>query len=71
MKNILTYLFVFCISVVAYGQHQNIVLLDSIKYDSGWASDVWGYVAQDGTEYALVGLRDGVSIVSLANPKFE
>ena len=31
-------------------------------------NDVWGYVAPDGTEYALVGRNDGVSIVSLANP---
>lgn len=32
------------------------------------ANDVWGYTAPDGTEYALVGLRGGVSIVSLADP---
>ncbi len=31
-------------------------------------NDVWGYVAPDGTEYALVGLRNRVSIVSLADP---
>ncbi len=32
------------------------------------ANDVWGYSTPDGTEYALVGLRSGVSIVSLADP---
>jgi choice-of-anchor B domain-containing protein len=32
------------------------------------ANDVWGYTAPDGTEYALVGLRSGVSVVSLADP---
>ena len=31
-------------------------------------NDIWGYVAEDGTEYALVGTREGVSVVSLANP---
>ena len=31
-------------------------------------SDVWGYTAADGTEYVLVGVYDGVSIVSLADP---
>jgi len=31
-------------------------------------NDIWGYVAPDGTEYALVGVTDGVSIVSLADP---
>lgn len=32
------------------------------------ANDIWGYTAPDGTEYALVGLRGGVSVVSLADP---
>lgn len=31
-------------------------------------NDIWGYVDETGVEYALVGARDGVSIVSLANP---
>jgi choice-of-anchor B domain-containing protein len=31
-------------------------------------NDIWGYVAPDGTEYALVGTRLGTSIVSLADP---
>jgi choice-of-anchor B domain-containing protein len=31
-------------------------------------NDVWGYVAPDGTEYAIVGLTYGVSFVSLADP---
>ena len=31
-------------------------------------NDVWGYVAPDGTEYAIVGIEDGVSFVSLADP---
>ncbi|MFQ5448422.1 MAG: LVIVD repeat-containing protein, partial [Saprospiraceae bacterium] len=31
-------------------------------------SDVWGYVAPDSTEYALVGVRNGVSIINLTDP---
>lgn len=31
-------------------------------------NDIWGYVAPDGTEYALIGSRLGTSIVSLADP---
>ncbi len=31
-------------------------------------NDIWGYVDGSGTEYALVGLTNGVSIVSLADP---
>lgn len=32
-------------------------------------SDVWGFESTDGTEYALVGVFDGLSIVSLADPE--
>jgi choice-of-anchor B domain-containing protein len=51
----------------------NTALRDSIRFmtvDNSLSpvNDIWGYVAPDGTEYALVGLRDGVSIVSLADP---
>ncbi len=45
----------------------NLELVSRFTYDVR-ANDIWGYVAPDGTEYALVGLRSGVSIVSLANP---
>ena len=50
----------------------NMTLVGSIDYGvvpGPWSmSDVWGYVADDGTEYALVGLPGGVSIVNLADP---
>ncbi len=42
-------------------------LISHLDYVS-LANDVWGYTAPDGTEYALVGLRGGVSVVSLADP---
>ncbi|MEL6670257.1 MAG: choice-of-anchor B family protein, partial [Bacteroidota bacterium] len=45
----------------------NAVLRDQLDYSSS-LNDIWGYVAPDGTEYAIVGLVDGVSIVSLADP---
>lgn len=45
----------------------NMSLASQLRYDSE-LNDVWGYVAPDGTEYALVGKVDGVSIVSLAEP---
>lgn len=31
-------------------------------------NDIWGYVDETGVEYALVGARHGVSVVSLVNP---
>jgi len=68
MKNIFTCLFALCLCA-AYGQQAptNMVLLDQLQYDVG-GNDVWGYVAPDGTEYALMGLGTGTSIVSLADP---
>ncbi|TXF89185.1 choice-of-anchor B family protein [Neolewinella aurantiaca] len=53
----------------------NTTLRDQIDYSppgmtqtANDLNDVWGYVAPDGTEYALVGLRNRISIVSLADP---
>jgi len=45
----------------------NTTLRSNLDYDEG-VNDVWGYVAPDGTEYAIVGLLNGVSFVSLADP---
>lgn len=45
----------------------NTTLRDRLSY-ADRLSDVWGYVAPDGTEYALVGLGGGLSVVSLADP---
>jgi len=45
----------------------NATLRSSLDYDPA-VNDVWGYVAPDGTEYAIVGLQDGISFVSLADP---
>lgn len=68
MKNIFTCLLALCLCA-AYGQQDatNMVLLDQLQYDVA-GNDVWGYIAPDGTEYALMGLRDRTSIVSLADP---
>ncbi len=45
----------------------NTTLRSQLDYDVA-VNDVWGYVAPDGTEYAIVGLQNGVSFVSLADP---
>jgi len=45
----------------------NTALRDNLDYADD-LNDVWGYVAPDGTEYALVGLYNRLSIVSLADP---
>jgi hypothetical protein len=46
---------------------QNLNLVGQLPYTSD-LSDVWGYVAPDGREYALVGAFDGVSVVDLLDP---
>ncbi len=45
----------------------NVALTDRLEYDQR-LNDIWGWTAPDGAEYALVGLEDGLSIVSLADP---
>lgn len=45
----------------------NTTLRDQLQYTQD-LNDIWGYAAPDGTEYALVGTRTGLSIVSLADP---
>jgi len=65
MKSVLTCLFAFCLCTM-YGQI-NVTLLDQVQY-SVRGNDVWGYIAPDSTEYALMGVFNGTSIVSLADP---
>ena len=65
MKNLLTILSVFlCASVFA---QINTELLGSFSYESS-LSDIWGYIDEDGNEYALVGKRNGVSVVDVSDP---
>ena len=40
--------------------------LSRVEYDAK-LNDVWGYVDTSGNEYALVGLRNGLSIVEVTN----
>ncbi|MEM6397117.1 MAG: choice-of-anchor B family protein [Bacteroidota bacterium] len=68
MKKRVCLLAISLISALAVcAQSFNCTLRDNLDYTEE-LSDVWGYVAPDGTEYALVGLFDGLSIVSLADP---
>lgn len=62
----LLFALLFISSLAAYGQ-LNMSLVSQLQYDMN-LNDIWGYAAPDGTEYAIVGARNGVSIVSLADP---
>lgn len=45
----------------------NVEFVSNIRYDFN-LNDIWGYVDENGVEYAIVGTTHGVSIVSLQNP---
>ena len=45
----------------------NMGVVGSYNYTNNECSDIWGYVDPTGTEYALVGLLDGFSVVDLSN----
>lgn len=68
MKNVLTCLLLACV-LTAFGQLQpaiNLTELGQVQYNVP-GNDIWGYVAPDDTEYAIMGLQDATSVVSLAD----
>ncbi len=46
----------------------NMTYVGNITYDQE-LSDIWGYAAPDGSEYAIVGLYNGVSVVDVTDPE--
>lgn len=72
LKNTLTQIFCLLVfsmfSLTAFGQNLNVSLVGSLQYTQD-ANDIWGYAdATTGIEYAIVGLNNGTSVVSLADP---
>jgi len=63
------HLLLFCFTLLSIGIHAqlNTTLVGNLDYPET-VNDVWGYVAPDGTEYAIVGTRQRTSVVSLADP---
>ena len=48
----------------------NMTLLTHVNdYRSTGYNDVWGYTSPDGREYALLGVKNGTSIVDITNPQ--
>lgn len=66
MKKLLFFAFFF-ISFFSLNAQLNVSYVGDFPYNED-LSDIWGYAAPDGTEYAIVGARNGTSIVSLADP---
>ena len=46
----------------------NMNLLGTYDYHTTQGNDIWGWVDASGNEYALVGLRSGLSVVNVTNP---
>lgn len=68
MKRILLSCLFAGMATLAFSQ-LNMTLLDEIDYGVS-ANDIWGWVdPDDGSEYALVGLTTGVSIVDVSDPE--
>ncbi len=66
MKNSFFILAFSLISMLGYGQ-LNMQQVGHLPYNND-LSDIWGYVDGEGNEYALVGVYNGFSVVSLADP---
>lgn len=66
MKNYFT-LFAFLCTIFSVKAQLNVSYVSQFQFPIT-ITDVWGYVAPDGTEYAIVGRDDGVSIINLADP---
>lgn len=68
MKYLQHFLLVMLVCLPGLTQAQlNLSLVGSRSYSVS-LSDIWGYTDANGREYALVGARDGVSVVDLSDP---
>ncbi len=69
MNKITTLLFSFIFLLAHYSgfSQQNMSLLANADIDEA-VNDIWGWVAEDGTEYAIMGAQTSVRIYSLADP---
>ncbi|HIF15387.1 MAG TPA: choice-of-anchor B family protein, partial [Bacteroidetes bacterium] len=66
MKNIILFLITFSFLISNGQQSKNMSLNSNLPYAGRDLSDIWGYVDSSGNEYALVGVYDGTSIVSIS-----
>lgn len=67
MKKLLLSIYFFIGTIISFGQ-MNMATLGFLPY-SQELSDIWGYVDEQGNEYALVGVYDGLSIVDVTDPQ--
>ncbi len=61
-------LLIMTLSLVIHAQDDfNIELVAQVEYPEG-GNDVWGFVAEDGTEYAIIGTITNTRIYNLSDP---
>ncbi|TVR79682.1 MAG: choice-of-anchor B family protein [Saprospirales bacterium] len=60
-------LFSLMLSVLSSQQNFNLEFVGNLDYPEN-ASDVWGYVGPDSTEYAIMGVRNGTAVIDLSDP---
>jgi len=53
---------------ISFYAQMNVELLGHLAYNQN-LSDVWGYVDEEGNEYALVGVYNGFSVVNVTDPQ--
>ncbi len=56
-----------CQQILAQTQMELLSNINFENYDAG-GNDIWGYVADDGKEYALAGTTNGVAIFDISTP---
>lgn len=67
-NTILLIIALFSFSIAKAQTNLNVSLVGQVQYTEN-ANDIWGYTdAATGVEYAIIGLRNGTSVVSLADP---
>ena len=67
-QSILSFLLLlFCSAILAQQPPVNVDLVGHLSYSVN-LSDIWGYQDTSGNEWALVGRKDGLSIVTLSDP---
>ncbi|MEL7222455.1 MAG: hypothetical protein AAGJ93_14125, partial [Bacteroidota bacterium] len=62
MKQRITFFLLLMVIASTTWAQLNMTLMSQIEYDVE-SNDIWGYAAPDGSEYAIVGVNNGVSIV--------
>lgn len=70
MKKALSLILLAALSSLPIYAQLNMDLLSTVEYNDTDLNDIWGWAdPETGIEYALVGLQQGVSIVSLEDPE--